>query len=154
MTDGDQREPLWASSLASRPHSDHEADFPELGEEADAPPPADEQPPDERRAVAIGVGVLAAIALGATMVAGNGSLEVEDVPSSWGSVPMTCHTARLDHVDRAVELFRCQASSGALPPGVYESPAAQWTSDLTGLDARTNRIVISPDGDLTGWATY
>lgn len=151
MSDGDQRSPLWATSLAPERE-------PEPGRDdgaPDGPPPVAAQPPFNPRVAAVRLLVLAAIVGLAAALAGRGSVTLAEVPSSWGPVPMTCDTARFEEEDRAVELFSCRATAGGtLPPGVYRSPASRWTSDLTRRDALVNEMVIAPDGDLTGVAVY
>lgn len=156
MTSGDDRPaPLWASSLA------HQA----RREEAVAPPAAEDamatavhreiQLPVGQRAVALFLLAAVTVVALAASLAGHNSMSVEDVPSYWGDVRMTCHTARFERDERALELFRCHAiGGGTLPPGVYASPDSIWTSDITRRNARLNAMRISPDGELTGWAAY
>jgi hypothetical protein len=147
----DRPEPLWASSLADQPRRHEDVVRPQL-----TAVPRETQPRVGQRAIAL-VGlaaVITVVALAASLT-GRSGLAIEDVPSFWGDVQMTCHTARFTQDQRALELFRCHAvDGGTLPPGVYTSPEATWTSDITRRDARVNRIRISPDGELTGWAAY
>jgi hypothetical protein len=155
MTAGDKREPLWASSLADQPQRTCDAVPPEPDEAQEAPPRPIAEPRVGPRAVAFGGLAVTVMVVLAMLAADRGSFKVEDVPSFWEDIEMTCRTARLERDDRALEVFSCQAvRGGTLPPGIYRSPDAQWTSDLTRRDARANAIEISPDGELTGWATY
>lgn len=156
MTGGDRQEPLWASSLARQSERLDDVVVRWEREEPEVSAPgADGQQPVRWRVVAVGVlAVVVAVALAAALP-GGGSVTVEDVPSYWGDVTMTCRTTRLEQDDRAVELFRCHAvAGGTLRSGDYRSPEARWSSDITGREARANEIQISPDGELTGWAAY
>jgi hypothetical protein len=154
MTGGDQREPLWASSLADQPRREEEplrVRAPVEPQERPEPPPVTHGRP------LIVLGALAAVTMVslAIALAGDPWMTVEELPSAWGDVPMTCETMRLEQDERALEWFRCFAvGGGALPPGVYRSPVSQWTSDVTRRDAVVNEIEITPDGELTGWAAY
>jgi hypothetical protein len=155
MTGGDKREPLWASSLADEPQRTCDAVSPEPDETQEVPPRPIAEPRFRPRALAFGGLAVTAMVVLAMLAADRGSFEFEDVPSFWEDIEMTCRTARFERDGRALEVFRCQAvRGGTLPPGIYRSPDAQWTSDLTRRDARANAIEISPDGELTGWATY
>ncbi len=154
--DGDKREPLWASSLAERPRP---ADDDVRPLEARADPASQPQAPTGigRRRAALGVVALVTVIVAALAAAlpGRGSWSLQDVPSFWGAVQMTCHTLRLERDDHSVELFRCRATGGGtLPPGLYRSPVDTWTSDITRRDALANEIRITPDGELRGWAAY
>jgi hypothetical protein len=148
----EQREPLWAGGLAHQPRHSYDEVFPEP---ADTETPLTPRTASTRYVVILGTAVLIALTiLGVSLSAGT-SLTVVEVGSAWEGIPMTCHTARLEQGDRALELFSCHAiGGGELPPGVYEPPDAQWTSDLTGADALRNRIAITAEGDLAGWALY
>jgi hypothetical protein len=156
MTGGDQREPLWASSLADQPRPDYDDVTVRVLEEPDetASPPGDRQGAPRWKLM---VGALPAIAIVALAIAleDGGALTIAEVPSYWGDAPMTCDTVRFEQGERAVEWFSCRALAGRrLPPGLYRSPDSQWTSDITRLDARQNVIRISPEGKVVGWATY
>lgn len=160
MTGGDGRKPLWASGLADQPRADFDdvvvrvvEDEPE--EDARPQPPRPERPPGRGR-VPAWVAIPAVVVFGlAIAFEGRGSMRIDEVPSFWGDVPMTCDTVRLARGDRAVERFTCRAvGDGRLPPGLYRSPDARWSSDFTGRPARSSRIRISRDGEVTGWATY
>jgi hypothetical protein len=158
MTGGDRRKPLWASSLADQPRPDYDVIARILEEPEDDPhdpPPPQDQPPARWPMPVLGLAaVLGVIAL-LIALDGRGSLTIADVPSNWGEIPMTCHTARLEQDDRALEWFRCRATGGlTLPPGVYPSPESQWSSDITREPATESRIQISPDGEAEGWAAY
>lgn len=152
MTGDDRREPLWASSLAEEePRPDYDAVF--EFEEPAAPEEVVEPSPLPWIAVIL---LTALVMVGVTLALSDRStLVVQDVPSFWGSIPMNCHTARLTQQGNAVELFRCHATDGeTLPPGRYRSPDAQWNSDLTGEASLASIMVISPEGELRGWAAY
>ena len=118
------------------------------------PPPPPVRPSGLRTvALLAAVVVVAAMVLGA--VVGRTTAQITELASAWGTVPMRCKTIRVEQGDRAFELFECRATGGLrLPPGVYRTPDAQWTSDLTRIDARVNEIVITQRGELTGWAAY
>jgi hypothetical protein len=147
---GDRHEPLWASSLADQPR--REEDFAPVAPVKRAAPTR--RRPGQGAAAVVAIVAVVAVLLMAPL-AERSALLIEDVPSYWGDVQMTCHTARFADDDRALELFNCRAiDGGTLPPGVYGSPDDTWTSDITRRDARVNRIRISPDGALTGWAAY
>ena len=149
------REPLWATSLAQQPVPEAEWPLPEPEDIEEVPPRSDVRRPAHTRVLA--VGALVAVAVGAltAVLAGGSSLKLVEVPSYWGDVPMTCETMRVEQVGRAFEWFLCRAVAGCrLPPGVYRSPDARWTSDLTGRPAYVNEIEISPYGEVTGWAAY
>ena len=151
-----QHESLWAGSPAQQRHRLDDVVARWERDETPAPPPRRSharQPVAPRTAL----GALAAIVVVALAIAlpARDSLAVEDVASYWEDVPMTCHTARFEQGERALELFRCHAvGGGALPPGVYRSPDARWTSDITRRDAQANQMEISPGGELAGWAAY
>lgn len=155
----DPREPLWASSLADESRPDYDDVIVRVLDEPDEPRRA-EPPPREpgERPPLLALGLLAGVFLLGLLIAtpGRTSWTVEDVPSYWGEIPMTCHTVRLEQdAPRAAEWFWCRSLGGRrLPPGLYESPESQWTSDLTRRVARENRIRITEDGDLSGWARY
>lgn len=154
-----EREPLWASGLASQPRPDYDVIVRVLDDEPDddpspSGPDSRPSPPPSRRSVVAAV-VAVIVLLLAIAAEGRGSLLIEDVPSGWGEVDMTCRTERLEEGDRAVERFWCRAVGGrALPAGTYRSPRSQWTSDITRRPAQESRVRISPDGDVEGWATY
>lgn len=156
MSSADQRRPLWAGSLADQPRSDYDDVIVRVLEEPEEAPP----PPRDRRPAGRGslvAGVLLTIGIAALVIALDRpqSLTVADVPSYWGDVPMTCHTARLEQDDGAIEWFWCRAVGGrSLPPGLYRSPESQWISDITRRRARESRIRISADGEVAGWARY
>jgi hypothetical protein len=156
MTGRDRREPLWASSLADQPRLDHDDVVARvLDEPEEIPPTPGDQPRPRRPTLFLGavaaIGILALLAV----LEGGGRLTIDDLPSSWGDIPMTCHTGRLEQGERAVEWFNCRAVGGRTPaPGVYRSPASQWTSDVTRRDARESWIRISDDGVVVGWAKY
>lgn len=160
MTGGDGRKPLWADSLADQPRADYDdvvirvlEDEPE--EDVRPAPARRERAPERRRVPRWAVVAAAVMLLLAVAFEGRGSITIEDAPSYWGDVPMRCDTVRLAAGDEAVEQFTCRAVGGrSLPPGLYRSPDARWNSDLTGQRARQSRIRISPDGEVTGWATY
>ena len=156
MTGGDQREPLWASSLADQPRREAEpARVRAPADSQERPAPSITREREGRPLVALGALAAVTIVALAIALAGDKWMTVEDLPSAWGDVPMTCETMRLEQGDRALEWFRCYAvGGGALPPGVYRSPVSQWTSDVTRRDAVVNEIEIAPDGELTGWAAY
>jgi hypothetical protein len=160
MTGGDQREPLWASSLADQPRPNHDDGVVRVLDDPKEipPPPGDLQRVRRRRLI---LGVVAAIGLVALLISvrstseGRRWLTIQDVPSYWGDIPMMCHTVRLEQDERAVEWFWCRAVGGRrLPPGLYRSPDSQWTSDITRRPARQSRVRISRDGEVVGWATY
>jgi hypothetical protein len=157
MADGEQRRSLWADPPPDERPPDVVArvlpDEPE--EPPTAPPEAPARQPVRPRALAIGAVAALVIVVIASAISARGSLVVEDVPSSWGDVPMTCKTARFEEGGLAVELFRCHAvGDGKLPAGIYQSPDSLWTSDITRVDARANAMVISRNGQLKGWAAY
>ena len=156
MSGGDRYEPLWADSLADQPRPDVIARVVEDEDDAPPPPPRPEDgPPGHLRALAFAA--LPLLAVMAVLLAreSGGSLTVEDVPSFWNDIPMTCHTVRLEQDARAVEWFQCRAlGGGSLPPGLYESVDSRWRSDLTRERARSSRIRIAPDGKLVGRASY
>ena len=177
MTGGEPRKPLWADSLAQRPRQSDvnvswTLDEPEDADQQPAPeqpqhePQAERQPvtwmPVERQPVAqwafgiaIALLVLCFMVAAVTKLPRLDSLTVEEVPSYWGTITMTCHTVLLEDDGRAFERFRCRAiDGGVLPPGLYRSPEDQWTSDITRRQARTNEIRISENGELVGWAEY
>jgi hypothetical protein len=156
MTGGDQRKSLWADPLADEPERESDVVARVLPDDPEpSPPRAHPRKSVRPRAFALGMlGAIVVVAL-ATAQAGGGSLAVDDVPSAWNEVPMTCKTARFEQGRRALELFRCHAlGGGTLPPGVYRSPDSLWTSDITRRDARANVMEISPEGELRGWAAY
>lgn len=157
MSRGDPPEPLWAYSLAEQPRPDVIARVVEE-EPVDTPaPPRPAGAPRPARASGLVMGTLAAIAVAAVAFAvrDGGEWTVADVGSYWGDVPMICETTRLEQGEKAIEWFECRAvSGGVLPPGLYESPESQWTSDLTRKDAQESRIEISRDGRVVGWAKY
>jgi hypothetical protein len=148
---------LWADPL---PQPEREPDvvarvLPDEPEEPDGSPPPSEAPQRRPRGMVIGVLAAVILVLLATARSGGGTLAVEDVPSSWDEVPMTCRTARFEERARAIELFSCRALGiGSLPPGVYRSPSARWNSDITRREARANGMTISPEEMLKGWAIY
>lgn len=153
MSGGDPYEPLWADSLAHQRRPDVIA---RVVEEPDDDPP----PPRDRRPAARRPLVFAALPLGFVLIAllalrTSGSLTLQEVPSYWNDIPMTCDTLRLERDARAWEWFECRAlGGGSLPQGTYDGPEARWTSDITRGRARTSRIRISPTGELVGRATY
>lgn len=150
--------PLWADGLAEQPEPDYDDVIVRVLEEEeseDAPAPARRGAPQGRRAFVIAAVAAAAIVGLAAALAPRTAFTLDDVPSFWGDVPMTCKTARFAQDERAVEFFWCRATSGeSLPPGLYESPESSWTSDITRRPARSSRIRITPDGEVAGWATY
>jgi hypothetical protein len=159
LTPGDQRKSLWADPPAHQSERDSDVVARVLPEEPEESSPRTDEPrsirPLRPRVLAIGVLMGIVIVAVAAAVAGRGSPTVEEVPSFWEDVPMTCKTTRLEQGDRAVELFRCHAlRGGPLPPGVYRSPDSRWTSDLNRRDARANAMEITADGELKGWAAY
>ena len=158
MTGTDQPEPLWASSLADQTRPDYDDVIVRVLEEEaeEAPPaPAGDQQPLGRRPLVIGIVAATAAFVLAIALEREGSMTIAEVPSYWEDVPMTCHTVRLEEDERAIEMFRCRAVGGrSLPPGLYRTPDARWMSDITRRAARASQIRISPDGDVTGWATY
>jgi hypothetical protein len=151
------RKPLWAGWKEEEPQDDF-ADvivrvFEEEDEPVEAPPPPAAPPQPRSPWLALPV-TLAVVGL-ALLLAPSGSWQIADVPSGWGDVPMTCDTLRIEKGDQAAEFFSCRALGGRpLPPGLYESPESQWTSDITRRDARESRIRIPRDGRLSGWAVY
>jgi hypothetical protein len=164
MTD---RKPLWASSLADQPQSAHDDVIVRvLEDEPDEAPLESPRPvpqPSGRRRLLDADAVLPAalaavcIAMPGLVLQGPGSLTIKTVPSSWGDVPMKCHTVRVDAGERgrALERFRCRAVDDLpLPPGLYLSPESQWFSDITSRSSRESRVRITPDGEVTGTATY
>ena len=159
-TSGEQRKSLWADPLPEepRPNADVVARvLPEEPEEPKPSPPA-RQPSPQRvhpPALVVGFALAFTIVALASLMGDRGSLSVEDVPSFWGDVPMTCKTARIVQGPRALEMFRCHALTGeSLPAGFYRSPTDQWTSDITRRPAAENAMEISRDGELRGWAAY
>jgi len=78
-----------------------------------------------------------------------------ELPSYWGSVEMTCATARVEEDGRALEYFLCKAQgAGQLPPGDYRPPETNWRSDFDRRRATDHAIRISPNGVVLGWARY
>jgi hypothetical protein len=156
MTGDDRRKPLWASSLADEPRPDYDVIARVLEEpEDDPPPPPDDRPPARWPMPILGAAAAMGFLALLLVLGGRGSLTIADVPSSWGEIPMTCHTTRLEQDDRAFEWFRCRSTGGlSLPPGLYRSPESQWSSDITRHPATESRIQISPDGEAEGWAAY
>jgi hypothetical protein len=156
MTDGDRREPLWASSLADQPQREPDVFVRWERDEPEPPPPRAEvarRPAGVWAWLAAAAALLLAAAVVSALTRG-GSVAVVTVPSYWDDIPMTCRTARVAHGPRGIELFECRAPSGELPPGVYRSPDSQWSSDLTRQRALVDGIVISDDGVARGWAVY
>jgi len=154
---GAKHESLWARSRGHEPPGLDDVIVRWEREEPEASAPGADGQPVRRRALAVAAGVIAAIAVVALTAAlpGRGFPSVVDVPSYWGDVTMSCRTARFEQGERALELFRCHAvDGGRLPPGVYRTPDARWTSDITRREARASGIEISRDGRLTGWAAY
>jgi hypothetical protein len=152
-----EREPLWASGLASQPRPDYDVIVRVLDDEPDDEPlgPQEPQPSPPSRRVVVAGAVAIVVLLLAIATEGRGSLMIVDVPSGWGEVDMTCRTERLEEGDRAVERFWCRAIGGRpLPAGTYRSPGSQWTSDITRRDAEESWVRISRDGEVEGWATY
>ena len=155
---GDQKEPLWADSLADQPRPDYDVIVRVLEEEpedeAPPPPPREPREPPGPRRILAALGLLLVVAV---LIAreGDGALTIADVPSGWGDVPMSCDTVRLERDERAVEHFTCRAIGGRpLPAGTYRSPESQWTSDISRRDADSSHVKISKDGEVVGWATY
>ena len=77
--------------------------------------------------------------------------------SSWNGVPMTCDETQVINKNMRKETFHCTyplpapAKALVLTPS---SPGAEWFSDYDGVFAVDFHIVISPGGNLEGWATY
>ncbi len=147
------REPLWASGLAQERRPADEDYF-----APDAPPERAEPvaaPRGRRVGVLTALMVVLLVLLWGTILTGRSAYTHRDVLSAWRDIPMLCDTQRFDREDGAAELFTCRALGGAeLPAGLYESPRAQWTSDLTREDARASVIRITRGGDLSGVAIY
>lgn len=148
-----EREPLWAG-----PRADEVPRPPEPVEPAPPVAEPDEPPRPAPRSPANLLGwlaALAAVAFTVVLIGRSSSFTLADVPSSWEDIEMTCRTARFEEPNHSFELFRCRAiDGGELPPGRYRSPEAQWTSDITRVDARASLIRITRDGVLDGWAIY
>lgn len=101
------------------------------------------------------IAALILVAATLAVVRDRDALIIETVPSGWEDIVMRCDTLRLQSAEGAVEAFHCRAvGGGVLPPGVYSSPDARWTSDITLRDARASLITISPEGELRGRAIY
>jgi hypothetical protein len=151
--------PLWASGLADHPLSNYDdvivRVLEEEPEETPAPPPSPAPQPSRPPRLLPKLGAALAVAVLVMVLDSPGALTVQDVPSYWGEIPMNCHTVRLEEDDASAEWFWCRAAGGRpLPPGLYESPESQWTSDITRREAKVSRIRISRDGEVAGWAGY
>jgi hypothetical protein len=151
---GDHRS-LWADPLPDEPEAGS-GDTARWEAEEDEPQPTEPRIAKERPG-RVGVAVLAVVVATALLavLTDRGAPSVQAVPSAWDDIPMRCETLRLERAGSALEAFSCRATgAGRLPPGVYRTPASQWTSDLTRRDARHNEMRIDRDGRLVGWAVY
>ena len=142
--DREPYEPLWAESLRREGSPKPEA------HEKPKPPSFPAGP-----ALAIVALVAFAVLLGMIVSADSSRVTFADLPSSWGSVDMTCATVRREEEDRTLEVFRCNAQgAGRLPPGDYRPPETNWNSDFDRRRATDYAIRISPTGKVLGWALY
>ena len=142
--DREPYEPLWAESLRRTGSPKPEA-------------PAKPEPPSFSAGPALAIVALVAFAvlLGVIVSAHSSWVISADLPSHWGSVEMTCATARFEEDDRTLEIFRCNAQgAGQLPPGAYRPPETTWDSDFDRRRATNHAIRISPTGEVLGWALY
>ncbi len=147
--DREPYQPLWATGLA-RP-----ARPPEPEPEPEPEPPRPPAPRFPARFAAVTAVAASAVLLAAALLGrGAGDVSVADLPSAWGDIPMTCATTRIEGATKTIELFRCRAEAGSLPPGLYRSPGTIWSSDVDRRPSLEHRIRISPSGRLTGSAVY
>ncbi len=156
MTRRQRYKPLWADLPPDEP--DPYADVTSRWTyDQDEPESADPAPQEPGRGRAIGLAaasLVAGVLVVLAMTTGS-AFSVQTVPSGWGDIPMRCETVRVDDGDHALETFSCRATdSSRLPPGRYESPDSQWTSDITREDARASVVEISGDGKLSGVAVF
>ncbi|HEY5277287.1 MAG TPA: hypothetical protein VIK38_12300, partial [Coriobacteriia bacterium] len=83
-----------------------------------------------------------------------------DLPDpSGGTVHFACHEIRFTLSSGALELIHCKTTVDFGPSAVIFSPEhlfgdSPWSSDFTGEVASDFRLVGTPSGNLSGWATY
>ena len=156
MTRRRRYKPLWADLPPDEPdpYADVSMQWTVEEGEPEQVDSAPQEPPRPRQIGSVAALALAGVVVALAARAGN-TFSAETVPSAWGDIAMRCDTMRLKSGAKAVEAFSCRATDGSqLPPGRYESPETQWTSDITREDALTSVIEISGDGELNGVATY
>ena len=78
------------------------------------------------------------------------------MPSSWFGFPMTCNETQVINGSMRKETFHCGFPFPAPATALVLTPdsGAMWFSDYDGAFAVDLHIVISPGGNLDGWATY
>jgi len=77
--------------------------------------------------------------------------------SSWNGLPMTCDETQVTNGNMRKETFHCDYPFPAPVRALVitpDAPGATWFSDYDGVFASNFHIVISPGGNLEGWATY
>jgi hypothetical protein len=142
--DREPYKPLWAESLRRGASPKPEA-------------AANPKPPSfrARPALAIVALIMLGVLLGVIVSDDPSRVTFAELPSYWGSVEMTCATARVEEDGRALEYFLCKAQgAGQLPPGDYRPPETNWRSDFDRRRATDHAIRISPNGVVLGWARY
>jgi hypothetical protein len=69
--------------------------------------------------------------------------------------PATCDETQVINANQRIETFQCSFDAGA-PAPVVCSPSKDcfWNSDFDGAPATDFRFIITPSGELVGWAKY
>ena len=105
-----------------------------------------------RRLIVIPLLVVLLLSVAGTVQAGS----TKGMASSWNGLPMTCDETQVINGNMRKETFHCGYPFPAPATALVLTPdtAATWFSDYDGAFAVNFHIVISPSGNLDGWATY
>jgi hypothetical protein len=67
----------------------------------------------------------------------------------------TCHYTQVINRNHRKETFQCSFDASHPAPAVCDtSTGCAWSSDIDGMPAISTHFVITPSGQMRGWALY
>ena len=110
--------------------------------------------------VAVALGLSASAEAANTPTSGSGAnVTKATLPSGYGDstgfYPATCDETQVVNTNQRTETFNCTFDAAAPAPIVCDtSSGCDWFSDFDGAHASSTHFVITPSGQMVGWATY
>ena len=68
--------------------------------------------------------------------------------------PATCREVQIVTSAQRRETFHCQLTAGVPARTGPSGPGDVWFSDFDGTPATSAHLVVTPSGDMEGWAVY